>query len=85
MKNDLDFKDKLGQYSAEAILATLTLIVFPRSMAGLNLNPNEEETKFQSFSQVELLLNRLCKNTYLMETGWQIIREIHWRKVYRLD
>jgi hypothetical protein len=79
MKNDLDFKDKLGQYSAEAILATLTLIVFPRSMAGLNLNPKNEETEFQ-LNQVELLLNRLCKNTYLMPTGWQIIRQLGRRK-----
>jgi hypothetical protein len=73
MKNDLDFGDEDGFYSAEAILANLTLIVYPRSMAGLNLNPNEEETEFQSFNQVELLLNRLCKKTYLMETGWDII------------
>jgi hypothetical protein len=79
MKNDLDFEDEFGNFSVEAILASLTLIVFPRSMAGLNLNPNEEETKFQ-FNQVELLLNRLCKNTYLMETGWQIIRQIAWRE-----
>ena len=76
MKNDLGFKDEYGNYSAEAILATLTLIIFPRSMAGLNLNPNEEETDFQSFNQVELLLNRVCEKTYLMETGWQIIREL---------
>ena len=61
MKKDLDFEDK--RYSSEAIFANLTLIVFPRSMAGLNLNPNEEETKFQSINQVELLLNRLSKKT----------------------
>ena len=75
IKNDLDFEDYIEVYSAEAILANLTLIIYPRSMAGLNLNPNEEETEFQ-FNQVELLLNRLCKKTYLMETGWQIIRQL---------
>jgi hypothetical protein len=83
MKNDLGFQDKFGLLSAEAILATLTLIIFPRSMAGLNSNPNEEETKFQSFNQVELLLDRLCKNTYLMETGWQIIRHLGWTEDFR--
>jgi hypothetical protein len=75
IKNDLDFEDEFGEYSAEKILSTLTLIIFPRSMAGLNLNPKKEETEFQ-LNQVELLLNRLCKKTYLMETGWQIIRQI---------
>jgi hypothetical protein len=76
IKNDLDFEDEFGDYSAEAILANLTLIIFPRSMAGLNLNPNEEETEFQSFNQVKLLLNRVCKKTYLMPTGWEIIRKL---------
>ena len=74
-KNDLGFKDEYDHYSAEKILATLTLIVYPRSMAGLNLNPKEEETEFQ-FNEIELLLERLCKETYLMQPGWEIIREI---------
>jgi hypothetical protein len=73
IKNDLDFVDKCGEYSAEKILSTLTLIVYPRSMAGLNLNPNEEETKFQT-NEIELLLERICEKTYFMPTGWQIIR-----------
>ena len=75
LKNDLGFADELGIYSAEKILANLTLIVFPRSMAGLNLNPNEEETEYQ-YNEIELLLERLCKRTYLMETGWETIRKI---------
>jgi hypothetical protein len=82
IKNDLDFEDKLGAYSTQSILAHLTLIVFPRSMAGLNLNPKKEEEKFQ-LNQVELLLNRLCKKTSLMESGWQIIRQISWSEEYR--
>ena len=75
IKNDLGFEDKYDAYSAEIILATLTLIVYPRSMAGLNLNPNEEEIDFQH-NEVDLLLERLCEKTYLMESGWQIIREL---------
>ena len=77
IKNDLDFQDGDGDYSAEAILATLTLIIFPRSMAGLNLNPNEKEKEFQT-NEIELLLERLCEKTYLMETGWQIIRQLYY-------
>ena len=44
IKNDLGFEDKLGLYSAEAILSNLTLIVYPRSLAGININPKKEET-----------------------------------------
>ena len=73
MKNDLAFEND-EEYSLEKILATLTLNVYPRSMAGLNLNPNKEETGFQ-FNQVELLLKRVCQNTYLMESGWEIVRK----------
>jgi len=45
-------------------------------MAGLNLNPSQEESEFQKFHEIESLLERLCKNTYLMETGWEIIRQL---------
>ena len=75
MKNDLNFEDEFGNYSAEKILSTLTLIVYPRSMSGLSLNPNEEETEFQT-NEIELLLERVCKETYLMPTGWEIIRQL---------
>ncbi|CBY43014.1 unnamed protein product, partial [Oikopleura dioica] len=40
MKNDLNFDDKNKNYTFEQILTTLTMIVYPRSLAGLNLNPN---------------------------------------------
>ena len=73
MKNDLGFHETNSRYSAEKILATITIIVYPRSMVGLNLNPNNEERSFQ-LNQIELLLERICKKTYLMETGWGIIR-----------
>ena len=74
MKEDLGFEDNIGNYSAEKILVHLNLIIYPRSMAGLNLNPNEEEKEFQT-NEIELLLDRLSKKTYLMESGWQIIRQ----------
>jgi hypothetical protein len=50
------------------------MIVYPRSLAGLNLNPKKEETEFQT-NDVETLLQRICKKTYLMESGWEIIRK----------
>jgi hypothetical protein len=75
IKEDLGFEDRDGRYSADAILATLTLVVYPRSMAGLNLNPNDQEKGFQ-LNNIDLLLNRLCKQTYFMKSGWQIIRQI---------
>jgi hypothetical protein len=82
IKNDLDFEDNRGAYSTESILAHLTLIVYPRSMAGLNLNPNEEETEFQ-LNEIELLLERICKKTYLMPTGWEIIRQLVNQEEYQ--
>ena len=48
------------------------MIIFPRSMAGLNLNPNEKEKEFQE-NQIEALLQRICQKTYLMGPGWEII------------
>ena len=82
MKEDLGFEDILENYSAEAILVYLNLIIYPRSMAGLNLNPNEEEKEFQA-NEIELLLDRLCKKTYLMETGWEIIRQLFLTEKYQ--
>ena len=79
IKNDLGYEDKYDHYTTEAILSTLILIVYPRSMAGLNLNPKEEETEFQ-LNQIQLLLERLCKKTYLMETGWEIIRKLDFEE-----
>jgi hypothetical protein len=55
------------------------MIVFPRSLAGLNLNPKKEETDFQT-NNVETLLQRICKTTYLMKSGWEIIRKQAFNK-----
>ena len=76
-KNDLDFEHE--DYSVEAILANLTLIIFPRSMAGLNLNPNEEETEFQ-LNQVEVLLKRQYMHPQLHQSQVRIENERYRRK-----
>ena len=73
MKNDLSFADKYNEYTIERILITLTMIVYPRSLAGLNLNPKKEEQKFQ-MNDIETLLKRICCKTYLKESGWDIIK-----------
>ncbi|CBY30392.1 unnamed protein product [Oikopleura dioica] len=82
MKNDLGFHDNLKSYLVENILAILTIIVCPRSMVGFNLNPDRTESEFQ-LNNIEFLLDRLCKETYLMETGWKIISEIGMRDFNR--
>ncbi|CBY36760.1 unnamed protein product [Oikopleura dioica] len=50
------------------------MIVYPRSLTGLNLNPKKEESQFQ-MNDIETLLERICKKTYLRESGWEIIKE----------
>ena len=74
IKNDLAFVDKEDEYTFEKILTILTMIVYPRSLAGLNLNPKNEENNFQT-NDVETLLERICKKTYLKKSGWEIIRK----------
>ncbi|CBY13853.1 unnamed protein product [Oikopleura dioica] len=81
MKNDLSFVDKNDQNTFDKILTILTMIVYPRSLAGLNLNPKKEESQFQT-NDVETLLKRICKKTYLKESGWEIIRT---QKLYEPD
>ena len=73
MKNDLAYYDKYNEYTFEKILTTLTMIVYPRSLAGLNLNPKKEEKHFQT-NDIETMLERICKKTYLKESGWDIVR-----------
>ena len=73
MKEDLAFDDKDNEFIFEKMLTTLTMIVYPRSLAGLNLNPKKEEKEIQT-NDVETLLERICKKTYLMKSGWEIVR-----------
>ena len=74
MKNDLAFVDENNDYSFERVLTTLTMIVYPRTLTGLNLNPKKQEKKFQD-NDVETLLERFCKKTYVMDSGWEIVRK----------
>jgi hypothetical protein len=48
-------------------------------LAGLNLNPKKEETDFQT-NDVETLLERICEKTYLMDSGWEILRTQAYQK-----
>ena len=73
IKNDLSFFDPDNDYSFERILTTLTMIVYPRSLAGLNLNPKKDESDLQ-MNDVETLLKRICQKTFLKASGWEIIR-----------
>ena len=77
MKKDLSFDDKYNHFTFEKILTILTMIVYPRSLAGLNLNPKNEEKNFQ-MNKIETLLERICKKTYLQESGWEIVRTQGW-------
>ena len=74
IKNDLSSVDEYYYYTFDKILTILTMIVYPRSLAGLNLNPKKEGNQFQT-NDIETLLERICKKTYLKESGWEIIRK----------
>lgn len=73
MKKYLSFEDR-EEFTTEEILITLTMKVFPRSMAGLNRNPNKEEINFQT-NDIETLLERMSKKTFLNLSGWDMVRE----------
>ena len=79
IKNDLGFFDPHKEYLFEQILTTLTMVVYPRSFAGLSLNPKKEESDFQT-NDVEKLLKRISQKTFLKESGWEIIRTHGLRK-----
>ena len=79
MWNDLYWRDQTFFFhSFDNILLILIMIVYPRSMAGLNLNPKENEIYFQT-NEMEILLKRICSKTYLLESGWEIIRKMKHR------
>jgi hypothetical protein len=73
MKKYLSFEDR-EEFTTEEILITLTMKVFPRSMAGLNRNPNKKEIDFQR-NDVVTLLERMSKRTFLNQSGWEMVRE----------
>lgn len=75
IKNDLKVTDYWMEnyFTVEKILTSLTMIIYPRSLAGMNLNPKTEEKKFQH-TEIELLLKRLKHETFLHKSGWDITR-----------
>ena len=75
IKNDLKADDNKMEefFTVEKILTQLTMIIYPRSLAGMNLNPRNKEKEFQQ-NKIELLLRRLKNETYLDKSGWDIIR-----------
>ena len=50
------------------------MVIYPRSLAGLTLNPNKKEQQYQE-NEVEILLKRLKLKTYLNRSGWDILLE----------
>jgi hypothetical protein len=75
IKNDLKVNDfKMERYfTIEKILTQLTMIIYPRSLAGMNLNPKDDEKKSQ-LTRIDLLLTRIKNETYLHQSGWDSIR-----------
>ena len=75
IKSDLKVSDFTMEdyFPVEKILTSLTMIIYPRSLAGMNLNPKNEEKEFQQ-GEIELLLKRMKNETYLHKSGWDIIR-----------
>ena len=61
---DLGYVDSLGDFTMEKICISLTMTVYPRSLAGLNLNPKNNEIDYQE-NDIESLLERMTKRTYL--------------------
>ena len=79
IEKDLGFDVTKNNFTMEQILTTLTMVVYPRSLAGMNLNPDKKEQEFQE-NDVETLLKRICEKTYLMESGWEIVRNLGSQK-----
>ena len=74
LKNDLQVNDQKieAMFTLDRILTILTMVIYPRSLAGMNLNPKNEEKNFQH-NKVDLLLRRIKNTTYLNKCGWSII------------
>lgn len=77
LKNDLKLPEDMLMitFSPEKIFTRLTMEIYPRSMAGLNLKPNDEEKEFQ-MNDIETLFRRMKFPTYLNPSGWDYIRTI---------
>jgi len=77
LEKQLNIKpDQLEEnYTLENILSVMTMIVFPKSLAGMNYNPKKGEEDTQ-YTKVHKLLERLKFETYLGKRGWEIISRI---------
>ena len=86
IKNDLKVHDdKMEEYfTVEKILTKLTMMIYPRSLAGMNLNPKNKEKEFQH-NKIDLLLARMKYKTYLHESGWDIIRDSYAKGTFDFD
>ena len=60
----------------EKILTQLTMIIYPRSLAGMSYNPRHTDKQFQH-AKIEALLKRMKYPTYLYKSGWGIISGNH--------
>ena len=86
IKNDLNLNDFYMEeyFTVEKILTKLTMIIYPRSLAGMNLNPKNEEKEFQH-NEIELLLKRIKNETYLHKSGWEIIHFGYYTHGFEFD
>ena len=73
LHNDLNFQDIRGDFTTQKIFVSLTMTVYPRSLAGFNLNPKKQEMLYQMNSIYELL-KRMKNKTYLNQCGWVMLR-----------
>jgi len=73
IKNDLKVDEStMEQYfTVENILSKLTMMIYPRSLSGMNLNLKKEETEFQH-NNIELLLKRMKNETFLQKNGLDV-------------
>jgi len=69
-------------FTFERIFYFLTMRIFPRSLAGLNLNPNAAEIRYQRFREFEDLLKRMLRPTYAYQAGWDWMRRVIVREFY---
>ena len=74
IKEDLNLPEALMKknFTVEKILTQLTMIIYPRSLAGMSYNPRHSDKQFQH-AKIEALLKRMKYPTYLYKSGWDII------------
>ena len=78
IKKDLDPSEYVlkEHFTVEKILTQLTMVIYPRSLAGMSYNPRHTDKQFQH-AKIEALLKRMKYPTYLYKSGWGIISGNH--------